>query len=186
MIYILLGTGFEESEALVTADVLRRAGLPVSLVSIDGNSTVAGGHGITVAADQSVVTVGMDAGDMLVLPGGLGGVSALEANPLAMALIRRAACDASLWLAAICAAPTLLARAGLLDEGARCVCYPGMEGELSAAGAIPEMECSTVVDGNLITGRGPGSAFDFGLTLVEVLAGTDAARTVAAGLVYGA
>ena len=88
-------------------------------------------------------------------------------------------------IAAICAAPTLLARAGLLRKGARCVCYPGMEGELSAAGAVPQMERPTVVDGNLVTGRGPGAAFDFGLTLVEVLAGADAARTVAAGLVYG-
>ena len=87
-------------------------------------------------------------------------------------------------LAAICAAPTLLARAGLLPQGTRCVCYPGMEGELTAAGAVPQMDRSTVVDGNLVTGRGPGSAFDFGLTLVEVLAGADAARTVAAGLVY--
>ena len=89
-------------------------------------------------------------------------------------------------VAAICAAPTLLARAGLLESGVHAVCYPGMEGELSAAGAVPQMDRSTVVDGNLVTGRGPGSAFDFGLTLVEVLAGADAARTVAAGLVYTA
>ena len=89
-------------------------------------------------------------------------------------------------MAAICAATTLLARAGLLKKGVRCVCYPGMEGELSAAGAVPQMDCSTVAEGNLVTGRGPGSAFDFGLKLVEVLAGADAARAVAAGLVYGA
>lgn len=184
MVYILLGTGFEEAEALVTADVLRRANLPVSLVSIDGNSTVTGSHGITVAADQSIVNVAMDAGDMLVLPGGMGGVSSLEGNPLAMALIRRAAYDTSLWLAAICAAPTLLARAGLLESGVHAVCYPGMEDQLSAAGAVPVMDRSVVDQGNLITGRGPGSAFDFGLALVEVLAGADAARAVAAGLVY--
>ena len=186
MIYILLGKGFEEAEALVTADVLRRANLPVSLVSIDGNSTVTGSHGITVAADQSIVTVGMDAGDMLVLPGGMGGVASLEGNPLAMALIRRAACDDSLWLAAICAAPTLLARAGLLDSGVHAVCYPGMEGELSAVGAIPVLDRPVAAQGNLITGRAAGSAFDFGLALVETLAGIDAARAVAAALVYGA
>ena len=182
MIYILLGTGFEEAEALVTADVLRRANLPVSLVGIGGES-VTGSHNITVRADIAAEDVALSEGDVVVLPGGMGGVASMEGSGAAMALTREAA--EKYRLAAICAAPTLLARAGLLPKGARCVCYPGMEGELSAAGAVPEMDRSTVVDGNLITGRGPGSAFDFGLTLVEVLAGTDAARAVAAGLVYG-
>ena len=183
MVYILLGTGFEEAEALVTADVLRRADLPVSLTGI-GGEYVAGSHGITVRADIRVEDVALSNGDTLVLPGGMGGVASMENCEAAMALIREAA--EKYRLAAICAAPTLLARAGLLKKGARCVCYPGMEGELSAAGAVPRMDCPAVVDGNLITGRGPGAAFDFGLKLVEVLAGADAARTVAAGLVYGA
>ena len=183
MVYILLGTGFEEAEALVTADVLRRAGLPVSLAGIGGES-VTGSHGITVRADLAAEDVALSEGDVVVLPGGMGGVASMEGSKAAMALVREAA--EKYRVAAICAAPTLLARAGLLKKGARCVCYPGMEGELSAAGAVPRMDRSTVVDGDLITGRGPGSAFDFGLTLVEVLAGADAARAVAAGLVYGA
>ena len=182
MIYILLGTGFEEAEALVTADVLRRANLPVSLTGI-GGEYVTGSHGITVRADVKVEDVALSDGDTVVLPGGMGGVASMEGSSAAMALMREAA--EKYRLAAICAAPTLLARAGLLKKGAHCVCYPGMEGELSAAGAVPEMDRSTVVDGNLITGRGPGAAFDFGLKLVEVLAGADAARAVAAGLVYG-
>ena len=185
MVYILLGAGFEEAEALVTADVLRRADLPVSLAGI-GGEYVAGSHGITVRADAAVEDVVLSDGDTVVLPGGMGGVASMEGSGAAMALIREAAHGDSLRLAAICAAPTLLARAGLLERGARCVCYPGMEGELSAAGAVPQMDRSTVVDGNLITGRGPGAAFDFGLKLVEVLAGADTARAVAAGLVYGA
>ena len=183
MVYILLGTGFEEAEALVTADVLRRAGLPVSLAGIGGES-VTGSHGITVRADLAAEDVALSEGDVVVLPGGMGGVASMEGSKAAMALVREAA--EKYRVAAICAAPTLLARAGLLKKGVRCVCYPGMEGELSAAGAVPRMDRSTVVDGDLITGRGPGSAFDFGLTLVEVLAGADAARAVAAGLVYGA
>ena len=183
MIYILLGTGFEEAEALVTADVLRRANLPVSLVGV-GGEYVTGSHGITVRADVKVEDVALSNGDTVVLPGGMGGVASMENSEAAMALAREAA--EKYRIAAICAAPTLLARAGLLKQGARCVCYPGMEGELSAAGAVPQPDRSTVVDGNLITGRAAGSAFDFGLTLVEALAGTDAARTVAAGLVYGA
>ena len=177
-----MGKGFEEAEALVTADVLRRAGLPVSLTGI-GGETVAGSHGITVRADIKVEDVVLSDGDTVALPGGMGGVASMEGSKAAMALIREAA--EKYRVAAICAAPTLLARAGLLRPGVHAVCYPGMEGELSAAGAVPQMERSTVMDGNLITGRGPGSAFDFGLTLVEVLAGADAARAVAAGLVYG-
>ena len=183
MVYILLGTGFEESEALVTADVLRRADIPVALTGIGGN-TVTGSHNITVQADVPVEAAALLDGDMVVLPGGMGGVASIEGSETAMALVREAA--RTCWLAAICAAPTLLARAGLLPAGARCVCYPGMEGELTAAGAAPEMDRSVVVEGKLVTGRGPGSAFDFGLALVEVLAGADAARTVAAGLVYQA
>ena len=182
MVYILLGAGFEEAEALVTADVLRRANLPVSLTGI-GGEYVTGSHNITVRADIKAEDVALSEGDTVVLPGGMGGVASIEGSRAAMALAREAA--EKYRLAAICAAPTVLARAGLLKKGARCVCYPGMEGELSAAGAVPQPDCGTVVDGNLVTGRAAGSAFDFGLTLVEVLAGADAARAVAAGLVYG-
>lgn len=185
MVYILLGAGFEEAEALVTADVLRRANIPVALTGI-GGGTVTGAHGIAVGADGPVEGVSLRPGDMVVLPGGMGGVASLEGSAAAMALIRQAAGDPALWLAAICAAPTLLARAGLLKPGTPAVCYPGMEGELSAAGAVPQMDKPAVRAGRLITGRGPGAAFDFGLALAEALAGAEAAAQVRAGLVYGA
>lgn len=184
MVYILLGTGFEEAEALVAADVLRRANLPVTLAGI-GGAAVTGSHGITVQADRPVEAVELAGGDMVVLPGGLGGVDSIEHSGSAMALIRRAAEDPGCWLAAICAAPTLLARAGLLDQGVRCVCYPGMEAELARAGAAPEMDRSVVAEGRLITGRGPGSAFDFALALAEALAGPDTAQQVRGALHYG-
>lgn len=184
MVYILLGAGFEEAEALVTADVLRRADIPVMLAGI-GGSAVAGSHNITVQADLPVEQVALKAGDMVVLPGGMGGVSSIEHSREAMALVRQAASGDDYWLAAICAAPTLLARAGLLPQGVPCVCYPGLEGELSQAGAVPRMDCSTVAAGRLITGRGPGSAFDFGLALVEALAGGGASAQVRSGLQYG-
>ena len=183
MVYILLGAGFEEAEALVTADVLRRAELPVSLAGI-GGPAVTGSHDITVQADLPVEAVALKEGDMVVLPGGMGGVASIEHSREAMALVRQAAEGPELWLAAICAAPTLLARAGVLPKGAPCVCYPGLEGELSQAGAVPRMDQSTVAEGRLITGRGPGSAFDFGLALAEALAGPDAAAQVRAGLQY--
>ena len=183
MIYILLGTGFEEAEALVTADVLRRADLPVALTGIAGEY-VAGSHGITVKADLRVEAVSLKEGDMVVLPGGLGGVSAIEHSQSAMDLVRQAASSAGYWLAAICAAPTLLARARLLAPGVRAVCYPGMERELIEAGAVPAMDQPVVVQGRLITGRGPGAAFDFALALAEELAGADAAQQVRAGLCW--
>ena len=103
----------------------------------------------------------------------------------AMALIRRAAEEPEVWLAAICAAPTLLARAGLLPRGARCVCYPGMEDELVQAGAVPALDGPVAVQDRLITGRGPGAAFDFALALAQALAGDETAAQVRAGLHYG-
>lgn len=184
MVYILLGEGFEEAEALVTADVLRRADIPVTLAGIGGDF-VTGSHGITVRADWPVEAIALGGGDMVVLPGGMGGVSSMEHSGTAMDLIRHAATSGDCWLAAICAAPTLLARAGLLPAGVPCVCYPGLEDELVKAGAVPQMDRSTVTAGRLITGRGPGSAFDFGLALTDALAGAEAAAQVRGGLKYG-
>ena len=184
MVAILLGTGFEESEALVPADLLRRADIPVSLAGI-GGAHVTGSHHITVQADLPVEDISLREGDMVVLPGGMGGVASIESSPAAMALVRQAAEEPGLRLSAICAAPTLLARAGLLPQGARCVCYPGMEGELSAAGAVPAMDRPTAAAGRLITGKGPGAAFDFGLALAEALKGAEAAAQVRAALHYG-
>lgn len=183
MVYILLGNGFEEAEALVAADVLRRAELPVCLTGI-GGEMVTGAHGIAVKTDKAVEAVTLSAGDMVVLPGGMGGVASIEGSEPAMALVRQAA-EPGIWLAAICAAPTLLARAGLLPPGARCVCYPGLEDALSEAGAVPVMDRPAVAQGRLITGKGPGAAFDFGLALAEALAGPEAAAQVRAGLHYG-
>lgn len=185
MVYILLGEGFEEAEALVTADVLRRADMAVALTGIGGDF-VTGSHGITVKADLSVDSVTLEAGDMVVLPGGMGGVASMEGSDAAMALIRQAAGDPEIWLAAICAAPTLLARAGLLPKGVPCVCYPGMEGELEKAGALPRMDEPVVIQGRLITSQAPGTAFDFALALVEQLAGIPTACRLHTDLHYGA
>ena len=183
MVYILLAPGFEEAEALVPADLLRRANIETALVSIQGD-TVTGSHGITVTADALLEKIDLSKAEMIVLPGGGTGVKNLGAEPAVERLVRQAA-DQNIWVAAICAAPTLLARAGLLPRGARCVCYPGLEDELSKAGAVPAMDRPAVVHGRLITGKGPGAAFDFGLALAEALAGPEAAAQVRAGLHYG-
>lgn len=183
MVYILLGEGFEEAEALVSADVLRRGGVKAALTGL-GRRTVAGAHGIVVTADCVAEDVALASGDMLVLPGGLGGVASIESSAAAMALVRRAAEDESLWLGAICAAPTLLARAGLLKAGTRAVCYPGMEEEMTAMGVTACMDEPAVADGTLITGRGPGAAFDFALALLTALEGAETAERVRAEMHY--
>lgn len=183
MVYILLGTGFEEIEALAPADILRRGGVDVTLAGI-GSAAVTGGHGITVTCDKAAEDVVLEAGDMVVLPGGLGGVASIEGSAAAMALARQAAQDETMYLAAICAAPTLLARAGFIGTGDDAVCYPGMEEELTAVGVRAHEDSDVVVDGGLITARAAGSALDFGLELLEALKDAETADRVAQSIHY--
>ena len=173
MVTILLGDGFEEAEALVTCDLLRRAGLDVKLVGLDGPQ-VTGAHGIAVAADLTLEELEPDQLRMLVLPGGLGGVASIQMNLFATALIQRA-WDRGCYLAAICAAPTILAHLGILDRR-KAVCYPGMEDQMGSA--VVQEGRRVVADGRIITGEAAGSVFDFGLKLVEVLRGREAAQQV--------
>lgn len=183
MVYILLGQGFEAIEALAAANVLRRGEADVKLVGI-GGMTVASSHHIQVVADIAVEDVKLSAGDMVVIPGGLGGVASVEGSECAMALVRQAAADDTMWLCAICAAPTLLARAGLIGEGDHAVCYPGMENEMTAVGVTAHMDQPAVVDGKLITGRAPGAAYDFALKLLEAVKGRDVAERVRGDMHY--
>ena len=181
MIAILLGTGFEEAEALVPCDLLRRAGLEVRLVGLDGD-TVAGGHGIRVQADCRLEDVRPEELQMLVLPGGTGGVASIRASEPACALIR-ATVEAGRYLAAICAAPTLLAELGL-TEGRLCTCYPTLQDQMEGAVLVPDAEA--VQDGKLITGTAAGMAIPFALQLITALCGRDAAQKVADEIVYRA
>lgn len=179
MVYILLAPGFEEAEALVPADLLRRAGIETALVSIAGE-TVTGSHGISVAADTVLDRADLSKAEMVVLPGGGPGYKNLGAEPKVEALVREAV-RRDIWVAAICAAPTLLGRWGLL-EGKQAVCFPGMEEGLT--GAQAHMDRRTVRDGKIVTGRAAGSAFDFGLDLVEALAGPEKAAQVRGAIHY--
>lgn len=179
MVYILLAPGFEEAEALVPADLLRRAEIETALVSITGEP-VPGSHGITVTADTNLDGVDLSKADMVVLPGGGPGHKNLGKEPRVERLVKGAA-EKGLWVAAICAAPTLLGKWGLLT-GKEAVCYPGMEDGLT--GAQARMDRGFVVDGKIITGRAAGSVFDFGLALVEALAGKEEADKVRHGIHY--
>ena len=180
MVYILLAPGFEEMEALVPADLLRRAELEVALTTV-GPTMVPGAHHITVQSDLAVDQVQLKAGDMVVLPGGGAGVENLAACPGVETLVRQDAADELVWVAAICAAPTILANLGFLDRR-RAVCYPGME-ELMGS-AVVQKGAPVVADGHIITGEAAGSSFPFGLKLVEVLKGAEAARQVCHAVHY--
>ncbi len=173
MVYILLADGFEEAEALVTADLLRRAGIETALVALEERE-VTGSHGMVVRADLALTDVEADQMEMLVLPGGMGGVESIHMNLFALALIQQAY-DRGVYLAAICAAPTILAHQGFLDRR-KAVCYPGMEDEMGSA--VVQRGRSVVVDGHIITAEAAGSVFEFGLKLVETLRGRDAADQV--------
>lgn len=172
MVYILLAPGFEEAEALVPADLLRRAGIQTALTGVE-DQMVAGSHDIVVRVDRVIAQVDLRDAEMIVLPGGGRGVQNLREHP-AVAALAQEAVDRGIPLAAICAAPTLLGEWGML-KGRRATCYPGMEEKLTGGQAE---DASVVADRNLITGRAAGSAFEFGLALIRALAGAEKAEEV--------
>ena len=179
MVYILLAEGFEEAEALIPADLLRRAGLPVSLVGLNA-ATVAGGHGIAVAADLTLEQVVLSSQDMLLLPGGKGGVESMQMDLFALALIQKAH-TVGCYLAAICAAPSILAELGVLD-GRHATANPAFIQAIAAGGAIAH-ENPVVVDEFVTTSRGAGTALDLGLEIVRQLLGETTAQEVSRGVV---
>jgi 4-methyl-5(b-hydroxyethyl)-thiazole monophosphate biosynthesis len=179
MVYIYLADGFEEVEALTIVDVLRRAGVTVRLVSIMNELTVTGAHDVAVVADTLFEDADCEHCEMLILPGGGPGSQRLLSHAgLKKALTDFAAKDKP--VAAICAAPMVLARAGLLN-GKKAVIYDGMEAGLAGAVYVKE---NVVQDGNIITSRGPGTAMAFALKLAELLAGQERADKVRSGLLY--
>lgn len=170
MVVVFLAQGFEEIEALTTVDILRRAGLDVVTIGVDSLS-VTGSHGITVTADSAMLP---PAGQIqaVVLPGGLPGTTHLDASRLVEASLRQVGKDCL--LCAICAAPLVLGKRGLLD-GKRATCYPGFEEHLLGAfvtGAAVE------IDGNCITAKGAGVAVDFALAVVARLISPEKAKEI--------
>lgn len=164
MIYMFLADGFEEVEALCPLDILRRAGLEVTTVGI-GKDMIRGAHGITVQTDIVDIMYRDPTPDMIILPGGMPGAENLDRSKTVDAALRSGARNGA-FLCAICAAPFVLGKRGLL-EGKRAVCFPGFEDQL--AGAIIEENDTVVRDGKMITAKGMGAAFDFGLELVKAL-----------------
>ena len=174
MVYVLLGSGFEEIEALTPVDLLRRAGVPVKTVGLNGK-TVFGGHAIGVACDLTIDELDAADAEMIVLPGGLGGVASIRACDRALEAVK-AVHDNGKYVAAICAGPTVLAELGLLT-GKKATCYPGQIPNMCDAMVVENAAC--VTDGRVITGTSAGTAVSFALALIEALKGAEAARAIA-------
>ena len=172
MIYLFLAEGFEEIEALTPVDILRRAGKEIATVGI-GSKAVMGAHGIPVVADMSEDEFADNSPEMIILPGGMPGTLNLDASPTVEKALG-AALAADAYIAAICAAPTILGKRGLL-VGKEATCYPGMEDGLTGATLSKE---TVVRDGRIITAAGMGAALDFALELVAIFCGEDKALTL--------
>lgn len=179
MIYVFLATGFEDIEALAPVDILRRANLPVQTVSISDDYMVYSAHDVCVQADMLLDDIDFEQADMLVLPGGMPGSLNLDnCEHLHRAILSHYREGKK--LAAICAAPMVYGHLGLL-EGLRATCYPGCEMHLKGAnytGAIVEE------DGQFITAKGPGAAFEFGYKIATFFLGEEAVEPLRQGMIY--
>jgi len=176
MVYVLLAKGFEEIEAVTPVDLLRRVDVDVKMVSLTQDLMVKGGHDICIKADITLEQVDFDALEMLVLPGGLGGVNTIASNPQAMDLIQKV-WKAEKMLAAICAAPTLLAKLDII-KGLSVVCHPSVSNEIMNAGGRLLHNKQVVCDGCLITGKAAGSSTEFSLELIATMRDRDTAEKI--------
>lgn len=175
-VLVPLAEGFEEIEAITVIDVLRRAGMDVITAGIPG-SLIVGSRNVRLSTDKKIDDIEPDDFDAIVLPGGYPGYVNLGKTQKVINIITSFNAEKKL-VAAICAAPTILAKVGILEDRKATV-YPGMEKE------IPYVRGDkVVVDGNIITSQGPGTAIPFALKLIEVLIGKDKAKAIKKELVY--
>jgi len=181
-VYVFFAEGFEETEAIFPADIMRRAGLDVVLVSCGAELTVKGSHGIVITCDALLDEVlSAPLPDAVVLPGGMPGAVNL-ANDADVRSLVLAMNNAEKVIAAICASPAVaFASFGVL-KGRNWTCYPGMEKETSPEDRKGWKADRVVVDGNLVTSRGPGTAGEFGFALVDVLLGSGASAQLRKGM----
>ena len=177
-VVIFLADGFEECEALVTVDLLRRAGAEVTMASIMNRLNVTGAHNIEILTDAMAEDVDYALYDMVVLPGGGVGTDNLMKSEIVEKQCKKFASDKL--VAAICAAPGVLGKCGILN-GKRATCYPSCEPTMIGAIPVPQ---DVVVDGNIITGRAPGAAIPFALELINQLYGRKVADKIKDDIVY--
>ena len=177
--YVFLADGFEEIEALAPVDVMRRAGLSVTMVSVTDNRVVNGAHGIPVVADATFDALDYADAALLFLPGGLPGATNLEAHEGLGELLKSKATEGVI-ISAICAAPLVLGGLDLL-QGKQATCYPGFEDTMAGA---TYTAAKVTVDGNIFTACGPGAAWELGFTFVEHFCGATKANELRKGMQF--
>ena len=176
-ILVQLATGFEEMEAIIPVDIWKRAGFQVQTISITGNKTVIGAHSIPVVADLLFEEADYNNADMIFLPGGMPGASNLDAHKGLQKKILEFNHEGK-YLTAICAAPLVLGHNNLL-KNKRATCFPGFEKELYGATVTG---ANTEFEGNIITAKGPGVAFEFAMKITEMIKGRDFTLKLAANM----
>ena len=179
MVYMLLENGFEMCEALAPVDILRRGGVNITTVGVSGK-TIKSSHGVEVTADSEFSETDFSEMEMLIIPGGQPGVDNLWANDEVRALVAETA-EKKIKISAICAAPMILSRLGILD-GKKCTCYPSCSDELPKEGFMKDT--GVVRDGEITTGRAAGDAFDFGFAILASLRGEEVAESVKRAVCY--
>ena len=173
--------GFEQIEALTTVDLLRRAGITVDTISVFDEKNVKSSHNVIIETDKNMKDIDFDDYDMLILPGGPG-TGNYEKSDLLLEKLLDFSKNNNKYIGAICAAPGVLARLGILKDK-KAVSFPGVESDLEKNGAVLLRE-NVVTDGKITTSRGAGTAVDFSLRLIEVLKGKDEADRIAEQIVY--
>jgi 4-methyl-5(b-hydroxyethyl)-thiazole monophosphate biosynthesis len=177
-VLVVLAEGCEEMEAVIVTDVLRRAGCEVKTVGIQ-HGPITASRGVRLLADMAWPEVDPAAFDAIFIPGGGGGVERLKQDPRVLECVRWFY-DHDRYVAAVCAGPLVLQAAGILNEQ-QYTCYPGVEQEMTDGNHLDK---AVVVDGRLITSQGPGTCFEFGLTLVREFCGGDKAEKISKAMVY--
>lgn len=176
---IFMADGCEEIEGLTVVDLVRRAGIEIEMISVNGKKSVTGSHMITFQTDIDKADADYTSYDGIVLPGGMPGTTHLMEDETVNRVIREFASEGKL-VAAICAAPSVLGNAGLL-AGKTATCYPGVEGKLTGADFVTD---PVAKDGNIITSRGLGTAIDFAAEIVAYLKDQKAAKSLKESIVY--
>ena len=176
---MLFANGYEEVEALMTVDLLKRAGVDIRLVSINDDMTVTGSHGISVAMDTKLSRIQLKEEDAIIIPGGMPGTMNLGVDVAVTGALKQMNRDGKI-VAAICAAPSVLDKCGIL-EGKKATCYPGFEDKLTGAEIVNK---AVVTDGNVITSRGLGTSMEFGFELIKKLISEEKAEEVREQIVF--
>lgn len=176
---IFFAPGYEECEALIVVDIVRRAGLDIKTVSVSDEKTVVSSHNVPVVMDCTLDEVDFSALDMIILPGGMPGTKNLEACEPLMVQVEEFY-KSGKCISAICAAPSIFGHKGFL-KGRDAISYPAFESHLEGANLVRE---SVVVSDHVTTSRGLGTAIDFGLAIVERYCGKEKADEIATAIVY--